>query len=316
MSAAVVISLVLLDRLIPLQGEFTFRTREMVLFSAPLLMSTVFAILLTHVDTLLIGFFKSSFDVGLYSAVYPIATGLSVILASFGYLYLPLASRLDANGKIDEINNIYKITTKWIFILTFPVFLLFVLFPKDILEIFFGTEYQQASTALIILSIGFFSNAAYGRNRETLSALGLTKYIFVANMLAFCLNIFLNVILIPKYGINGAAAASAASYLAMNGIVYVFLKLSHDISPYSRSSIKTFLILPVLLLPIGISVSDHVNLSIITIPAFLISIGGIILIIVIITGCLEHDDVVIVESIENILGLRIPYVRSFIPNNK
>jgi O-antigen/teichoic acid export membrane protein len=310
---AVLFAHILLNRLVPLVGQFNTHSKHLLTFSLPLVLSSVLGLLLTRTDTLLVGYFRTSYEVGLYSAAYPLANGLLIILASFGFLYLPLASRLDADERRDEIDAIYKLTTKWVVIITFPLFLTFVVFSGDILSIVFGPEYADASLSLSILSIGFFTSAVGGRNRETLAALGMTKFIFLANAIAFVLNIVLNLILIPRYGYLGAAGASAFSYAILNAVVLGILERKFDISPFSKRLLKILVIVPLLLFPPTIFVSRWVSLTLLTGPLVLLIVGIACVYIVCVTGCLQPEDRIPLELIENRLDIHIPFVWRYVP---
>ncbi|WP_458209007.1 flippase [Haladaptatus sp. NG-SE-30] len=303
----------LLNRLFPLVGEFRLHTREMALFSAPLVLSSVLADLLTRTDTVMLGYFTTSHKVGLYAAAYPLANSLLIALASFGFLYLPLASRLDSNGERDEISTIYQLTTKWIFIVTFPGFLLFVTFPGDILTVFFGARYADGALALTILSVGFFTNAAGGRNRETLSALGHTKLILAGNAVAFALNLVLNLALIPAYGFVGAAVASATSNVALNTFMFAVLWSKFGITPFSRWTIRTMTRVPLLLLPPALVVAQVVSLSTFTLPLALVVAATGTLIVVSTLGCLQPEDRVVVNFVESTTDTNLPFLHGYVP---
>jgi len=304
---------VLLNRLMPLVGEFETHVAEMVKFSAPLVISTLLARLLTKTDTLMMGYFRPSFEVGQYSAAFPLANGMVIILSAFGFIYLPLTSRMDANGEREEIDAIYKLTTKWIFVITFPLFVTLVLFPGDVLGAVFGSEYRQAALPLTILSLGFFTNAAGGRNRETLSALGYTGFILLTNAIAFALNFALNLLLIPRYGAEGAAVASAASYVTLNLSVIAILALKFDISPFSRWSVRTFVVLPTVVLPVAALLSRWVSLSALTLLPFMAVVGIASVYLAAVTGCLQPQDEIPLELVEDRVGITLPYLRRFIP---
>lgn len=306
----------LLNRLLPLRGAFETRKREMLAFSLPLLLSTMLSMLLTRTDTLMLGYFRPSYEVGLYSAAYPVAGGMSLVLSSFGFLYLPLASRLDAADRTDEVGSIYALTTKWIFVVTFPVFLTFVVFSGDVLSLIFGREYTDAASALSILVVGFFTSAAAGRNRETLSAFGRTVVLMGVNGLAYLANVALNLALIPAYGFVGAAIASAASYLILNVTVCAVLKRSFGITPFSSASIRTYLVLPGALLPSAFLISPWLSLSAVTLPVFLVVVGLVSVLAVGIAGGLEPEDRLVLELVEGKLGVRVPFVRRYLPESE
>ncbi|WP_227379170.1 flippase [Haladaptatus halobius] len=314
-SAAVVflVSHYLLNRLFPLVGSFRLHIREIAVFSAPLVVSSVLADLLTRTDTVMLGYFTTSHEVGLYSSAYPLANGLLLALSSFGFLYLPLASRLDANGKRDEIATIYQLTTKWIFIVTFPAFLLFVVSPDDVLTVFFGSRYAHGALALAILSIGFFTEAAGGRNRETLSALGHTKLILVGNAIAYVLNLLMNLVLIPTYGFIGASVASAIANITLNVFMVAVLWSKFGITPFSRWTVRTITRVPLLLIPPTVLLMQTITLSIFTLPLALVGAAVATLTIISTQGCLQPEDKVVIDFVEGVINTKLPFLHGYVP---
>lgn len=132
---------VLLNRLLPLRGAFDVHAAEMMRFSAPLVVAGILDMLLIQTDTLMLGYFRPSAEVGLYNAAYPLAYGVTMLLTAFGFIYYPMISRLDADGEGAEIAVIYRIVAKWVFVLTFPLVVVFVVFSSDVLAVFFGASY-------------------------------------------------------------------------------------------------------------------------------------------------------------------------------
>lgn len=302
-----------LNRLMPLFGAYRTHTRELVRFSAPLVVSTVVGVLLTQTDTLMLGFFRTSQEVGLYSAAYPLASGLLVVLTAFGFLYLPIASRLDADGDRDAVNDIYATTTKWVYLVTFPAFVLFVVFPADVLTLVFGTDYTGAATILPILAVGFFLSAAAGRDRETLSALGSTTWIAIGNAAGLALNIVVNVALIPRFGILGAAAASVSSLLTVHLIICGVLWLEYGIPPLSSEAVRTYVGLPLIVLPWVILAGPFVSVTLLTALPVLVGLGVLSLGVVALVGGFEPSDIVVIDLLEDTLGVTIPFIRRWIP---
>ncbi|MFC6718621.1 flippase [Natrialbaceae archaeon GCM10025810] len=309
---ALVVAYVLLNRLLPLRGEYELHVTEMTVFSLPLVVSTVMSNLLTRTDTVMLGYFRASSEVGIYNAAYPLATSLTVVLGAFGYLYLPMASRIDSEDE-GSVERVYEITTKWIFLLAFPLFLTVVAFSDQIVSLFFGDEYVAGGAALAVLSVGFFTNAAVGRNRETLSALGATQLILVSNVVAFALNFVLNVVLIPPFGFMGAAAASASSYVALNVVVYAFLRYRFDITPFTRSSVRLYVGLPLLIGVPCLLVGRHVGGGLPVIAVFGVAVTVLTIVSVVLAGGLEPEDAVLVEFVERKTGRRVPLIRRYIP---
>ena len=308
-----VVAHLMLHRLCSLVGPVRTNVRELVVFSAPLIVATVLSRLLTWTDTLMLGYFRSSTEVGLYSAAYPLANSLVLLFGAFGFMYLPMISRYDAEDDRDEIDRLFQLTTKWIVVGTFPAFLALAVFPGDVLGMVFGAEYTPAALVLTILTVGFFSHAATGRNRETISAIGFTKYVFLSNVVAFVANVALNLLLIPRYGIAGAAVASASSYLFLNAFVNVVLKWRFDLSSFSGPVIRTFVGLGLFVVPPAILVSRWVSLSLYTLPVILAISGLATVAVVGICGGLQSEDRIVVEQVESWLGRRLPIVHRYLP---
>ncbi len=309
-----VLANVLLGRVMRLYGEYRTRTRELIVFSAPLVVSTVVGVMLTTTDTLMLGYFRSSYEVGMYDAAYPIASGLTVVLGAFGFLYLPLASRLDAGGERDTVDDIYTTTTKWVYVVTFPAFLLLVVFPADVIGIFFGPSYLEAASVLPLLAVGFFVSAAAGRDRETLSAIGVTSWIAIGNVVGITMNVLINLALIPRFGFMGAGVASVVSLISLHIVICGVLAVGYDITPFSPEAIRCYVALPVVLIPFTYLLAPWVSLSLLTVFPFLLVTGLGCLVVVGLTGGFESDDIVVVTVVEDKLGLSIPLVRRWIPD--
>ena len=314
--ATVAVAHYLLNRLIPLRGGINLRPRRLLSFSIPLVLAAVVSRILGEVDTLMLGYFKSTAVVGLYDPAYQLASGLPVILSSFGFLYLPLTSRLDSEESYEEINTIYKVTTKWLFIAGFSLYLLFVAFPYDILSLVFSKAYAGGSNALWIVATGFFISAAVGRAQDTLAAIGYTRVILAINIAAATLNIILNAVLIPEFGLMGAATATAVSFVALNSFAFAFLWYTHSITPFSKWSVRTYVLLPGVLIPIMVFISQEVTLTITLFPMFVVLCVVSTVIVVALTGCLQPEDEIPLELIEDKLPLGIPVIRRYISNDE
>ncbi|EMA45362.1 oligosaccharide flippase family protein [Halococcus saccharolyticus] len=312
---AFVVAHVFLNRLLPLRGLFRTHAGALLRFSAPLVIASAVSSMLSQIDKLMLGALASAPNAaGVYNYGYPLAAGLPVILSVFGFLYMPLASRLDNDSNREEVDRVYKVTTKWIYIAAFPLFLTFVAFPGDVVAIVFSETDPRSATVLAILSIGFFMSAANGRCQDTLSAFGYTTYILAVNTVTAVLNIALNLVMIPTYGVVGAAVASAVSFFVLNATAMLVLWRTTGIAPFSKWTVRAFLVLPLGLFPPALVLSDVITLSVITLPVFGILAGLAAVTLVAVTGCLQPEDEVPIDLVEQRLGVRIPLIRRYIPS--
>lgn len=311
-------SLLLLRRLLPLRGGYRPHTRELLWFSLPLLFSASVTRLLSEIDTVMLGAFLAPSRVGVYNNAYVLAMGLGVVFSSFGFIYLPLASRLDSTGERQEIDRVHKLTAKWTVLAGFPVFLTFVGFPTDVIGAVFGARYVRpgAGAALVFLSCGFIAGGAAGYCQNALSGFGYTRSILAVNVVAAVANTVLNLVLIPRYGIVGAAVASAVSFATLNWVAFLFLYYLSGISPFSRYTVRLYLVLPLVLFPPTYLLSRELSLSLPMIPVFVVGAGLAAVAVCAVTGCLQPEDEIPVELVEDALGVRIPLVRRYIPDTE
>jgi O-antigen/teichoic acid export membrane protein len=101
--------------------------------------------------------------------------------------------------------------------------LVLILFGRWILAAVFGDEYAVGATALAILAAAQLANAAAGSVGQLLSMTGHERDAARGVALSALVNVALNALLIPRWGMNGAAAASAASLITWNVLLAILV---------------------------------------------------------------------------------------------
>lgn len=285
-------------------------SKDLLFFSLPLLGSALFSLIMSWTDTLAIGFYMTSDDVGIYNAALPIASFVPVILGGMSYIYIPVVTGLWSQNRPDEIRRMYVITTKWIFSLTYPLFLVVVLFPKPVLNILFGAQYVSAAVALQILVIGFFVHTFLGLNASTLLSLGETRYLMKASIVSSIANIVLNVTLVSMFGIVGAAIATSTSLVFLNILTSSKCYVGYRIHPFTKKYlVPTLVSVPAILsvyLIVGLVVDvEHLwSLPFFFAVFLLIYFGSVLL-----TRGFDREDLDMIASIERRLGLDFKKVK-------
>jgi O-antigen/teichoic acid export membrane protein len=164
-----------------------------------------------------------------------------------GYLTGPIFSELESKDEYEKLNKLYTITARWLVVLTFPIFSIVLLAPELLLGTVFGEQYRTAGFAVLILISGQFLTRPVGLSDRVLMAKGETKIIMYITFTMAGLNIGLNIILIPIYGVVGAAITTAVAGLLKNSGQAVYIYYSSDIHPFANDFIyPTIIVVSVL----------------------------------------------------------------------
>ncbi len=204
-------------------SESELSTKALFKVSIPLLLGQSMMLIMGKVDLFMLANMTSSDKVGIYNIVLKLSMLAYMGLMAVNSIAAPKFSEIHSSGDIDALKKIVQQSTKTIFWVTFPVILLFLIFPDTILGVF-GDEFKLAAMALIILSISKMFSAISGSVGTFLQMVG--KQNVFQNILIFTaiINIVLNYTLIPKYGIDGAAFSSAISGVIWNVLMIIYIK--------------------------------------------------------------------------------------------
>jgi len=232
-------------------GFETARQRELLTFSLPILLLAVSNMLLSNLNEIFLGFFRGPTQVGVYSAVFTLGRLVLVLLLSFSFLTMPVISRHHDEDNHDEVRRIYESVSKWLVLLSFPLAFLIIVFPEFVISLTFGAEYTGGSLALRVLGIGFLLRTVSGPNEDALLAAGHSRGLMVDGLGALATYLLLGLVLIPRYGILGAAVAITVTFGVMNLLFLHRLRRRLGVTPLSRGYLKA------LLLGVTIMVAAH-----------------------------------------------------------
>ncbi len=273
-------------------------------YSWPLMLSSIIFIVMGQIDSLMIGFFKTSSDVGIYNAALPTVDILVVVPNALMALFLPVISSLHARNKIGQINELYKRVVKWVLMISSPLFFTFILFPNQILNILFGIDYSSGGLPLSILAIGYFISVVLYPSYDIINLFKKTKFHLYNSIFAVSLNIILDYFLIQTNGIVGAAIATSITYSILGFtatlVAYKFFKLN----PYRKSIIRVIgagIITALIFYTVKSFINFNLVMFISILPIFLIVYCGLLLVF----RVFDMEDLAISEAIEKKLGFRI-----------
>lgn len=208
--------------------------QKLVSFSWPLFVVSILLIINKWAGIWILGYFSDSSQVGLYSASFSIAGMVFITLNAVNYMFLPKVSELYGEGNKTEINYLFSEVTRWILTVSIPIIAGLVIFPEEILELFFGPSYAQNPEVLSILSIGFFVAVGTGPAGSLLVSAGKTRAKMVGIGILSTTLILISIMLVPIYGVLGAAIATTIGYTLGHTGLLIMAKNEFGETPYGR----------------------------------------------------------------------------------
>jgi len=201
--------------------------KELLLPAHPLFWVAFMNVIMSYTDVVLLGMSTESVSVGIYAAAASSAALVNFVLAAVNTVTPPIFATLYAQQRVEDLARVARQSTLLMIIVTAPALCLLFLWPSIVLRLF-GPDFTAGSHVLSILTIGQFVNVATGSVGYLLMMTGHEKWMR-NNIIAMAfLNLLLCIILIPPYGMIGAAVATATSLSCMNliSMVLVYKKLS------------------------------------------------------------------------------------------
>jgi len=202
--------------------------RAMLLYALPFMVVSLLSMMTHWLDVMMLGMLTDTATVGLYHPVARTAGLIRAVLLSFAGIAAPMIAALHTGSDNAEIGRIYKMVTRWIFGLVIPPVLLFILLPEPVLGVF-GQRFTAGSHALILLTAASLLQVSFGLSSTVLAMTGYARLSLFNALGALGLQVVLNLILIPRMGINGAALATLLVFFLLStvrlGEIYILLKI-------------------------------------------------------------------------------------------
>ena len=199
------------------KANAVYEIREIFGFSMVSWVSALAATGLIWIGTLLIGALDEGGqrEVGVFNVSTRLVMLAVFVMAPINAAFTPHMAHLFHTGQTEGAARAYGSATRWILALSMPAFIVLVVFPEELLE-YFGKSYATAATVTVLLALGQFVSAAAGPCGTVLNMSGRVRLNMIDNVGALVVNVALNLLLIPDYGIVGAAIAWSAALVVAN----------------------------------------------------------------------------------------------------
>ncbi len=202
--------------------------KEFLKYSTTIFGQSLFNKYTFRLDVIFLGLLRNTFEVGLYSVALKIQPFIYMISSSMSLIFSPIVVELYEKKDFSNLSFIYKKVTKWTFMISFPLVCIIVIFNQKILSIF-GSSFILASNSLILLCLGSLIADVLGLSGQIINMIGKPMVNLINSVVLTLIMVSLFLILIPKYGIVGAAISYSIGLLIVNIVrvieVYRFIRI-------------------------------------------------------------------------------------------
>ncbi|WP_022793417.1 lipopolysaccharide biosynthesis protein [Marinococcus halotolerans] len=189
---------------------------------------------------LLLGILVSGEEVGFFRAPQQTSSLINMVIMSMSMVFFPIMSNYYANERNNELEKMYKISTKWTLILGGFICLPMLIAPGELL-LLFGEEFSQYGYVLQILVIGQLIKISTGSCGNLLLIMGEQKKMLINTSIQVLLTLIIAISTIPYFGLFGAALSITLSVTILNIMLVISLWKISEMHPFTRSYFGVFI---------------------------------------------------------------------------
>jgi O-antigen/teichoic acid export membrane protein len=186
--------------------------RDLLNYSVPIFGSQIFFFLSVNIDYYLVLILSGLFTAGIYSPAVLIVTMFLVIIQGSGETLLPYFSRLYGKSGIESLKNASIFTSRYVFLLYFPLGFAMLASSSPLIILVFGQKYSESIYPAVILILATTLTSLGIIFNYILMSAGYSRLFLISTLIALVVQILLSVAAIPLIGASGAALARASAF--------------------------------------------------------------------------------------------------------
>jgi O-antigen/teichoic acid export membrane protein len=206
-------------------------------FCLPLTISNLIGVVAPRSDLLMLGYFVTPEDIGIYLVAFQTAAILALILAAIEPTLAPILSNVWAQGDLVRLQEAYQTASRLTLLLTVPIYIVFVTFSGELLSLF-GSRFSTGALVLIVLATGQIIVSSTGSANNILLMTGYSGRVMWNSISTGIVLLAAAGMLIPRWGILGASIAASTNLLLLSLVRVIQVWRLHRIQPYSSSLLK------------------------------------------------------------------------------
>lgn len=193
-------------------------------FALPVAMTGALGLVLQYTDTLMLGFFWTAREVGLYGAAQKLSILASLLGAAVGTVLFPRFAQLHAAGRHEKEARTFEQAERYLILLTVPVAAALVALPAQGIHIAVGDRYVDAALPLRLLALATVVMAFEQPMAARFLGRGQTRWLVHSAAFNAGLNVLLNLWFIPTWGLGMGPAGAALATLLSTAASFLYLR--------------------------------------------------------------------------------------------
>lgn len=251
-------------------------------FSVPLGFAELMNAVLQRADIVLLTTFSGPSAAGVYAASEFITRVIGNARSIFDSVAAPMFSEAIHLGQKERLLANLQLMTRWVATAATPIAATVLALREELLSLY-GRTFRDGATAMAILAMGHVVNATLGLVGYVLVVGGRSRLLLVNNVVAAAANVGLALVLIPRFGLVGAATAALAGVIVLSVSMLAEVRIIYGVSPFTVPFAKPFVAAAVTLGvqlvvrnqidSIGARSAAVVATALITYPGMLLALG-------------------------------------------
>jgi O-antigen/teichoic acid export membrane protein len=210
--------------------------REFWTYTRPRAAARICQVALQRADIVLVAALRSPREAAIYAAASRLLVFGQLGVLAVQQVMQPYLSRMLARDDRVAAESIFQTSTSWLMALAWPAYLVSAAVAPLMLSVF-GAGYGAGETTLVILSLTMLVATACGPTDIVLLMAGRSGLSLLNNFAALVVDIGLNLVLIPRYGITGAAISWACALVVRNVLPLSQVRATLHMTPWSGGAL-------------------------------------------------------------------------------
>jgi O-antigen/teichoic acid export membrane protein len=209
-----------------------FESRALFNASGPMIVTSFTQQINSWLALLVLGVFVPIGEVGIFNVGFRTAALSTLVLFALSGIFSPMVSNLYRRGLSQDLGYLYKDVSRWAFTGALAFFLMTALLGPDIMAVF-DDEFIPGWPVIVIIAAAQLFSSSVGPTARVLAMTGHQRIVMFATLGAAAAAAVLNVVLVPPFGIYGAAVATAAAMVLVNAMTLLSVHRFLGFWPFS-----------------------------------------------------------------------------------